>query len=97
MLSDIEFLKSHSKREITCGYAEILKHALIRNKKKFLFLNKNLKKIFNLDEKIISKTIYESCKIKKDIIEKDPLEKNLRKALNYGHTFVHAFELFKKT
>ena len=92
VLSDIEFLKSLPKREVTCGYAEILKHALIRNKKKFLFLDKNLKKIFNLDEKIISKTIYESCKIKKDIIEKDPLEKNLRKILNYGHTFGHAFE-----
>ncbi len=92
VLSDIEFLKSLPKREITCGYAEILKHALVRNKKKFLFLNKNLKKIFNLDEKIISKTIYESCKIKKDIIEKDPLEKNFRKVLNYGHTFGHAFE-----
>ena len=92
VLSDILFLKSLPKREIICGYAEILKHAFIRNKKKFLFLDKNLKKIFRIDEKIISKIIYESCKIKKSIIEKDPLEKNLRRILNYGHTFGHAFE-----
>ena len=92
VLSDILFLKSLPKREIICGYAEILKHTFIRNRKKFLFLDKNLKKIFDIDEKIISKTIYESCKIKKSIIEKDPLEKNLRRMLNYGHTFGHAFE-----
>ena len=92
VLSDILFLKSLPKRELICGYAEILKHTIIQNKKKFLFLDKNLKKIFDIDEKIISKTIYESCKIKKSIIEKDPLERNLRKILNYGHTFGHAFE-----
>ena len=40
----------------------------------------------------IQKAIFESCKIKKKIVEKDEKEKNLRKILNFGHTFAHAFE-----
>ena len=92
VIISLYFLRKLPEREIMSGYAEILKHTFIRNKKKFLFLDKNLKKIFDIDEKIISKIIYESCKIKKSIIEKDPLEKNLRRMLNYGHTFGHAFE-----
>ena len=58
----------------------------------FLFLNKNLKNILNLENKFITKAIIESCKIKKQIIEKDEKEKNLRKTLNFGHTFGHAYE-----
>ncbi len=92
VISDVSFLNSIPKREIICGYAEILKHSLIKSKKNFLFLNKNIKEILLLKDKLISKSIYESCKIKKSIIEKDPEEKNLRKILNYGHTFGHAFE-----
>merc|ERR1711991_448503 len=65
VLSDIQFLKSLSKREIICGYGEILKHSLIDNKNFFRFLNKNLKKILSLSSPFIKKAIYESCKIKK--------------------------------
>ena len=92
VLSDIQFLKSLSKREIICGYGEILKHSLIDNKKFFSFLNKNLKKILSLSSPFIEKAIYESCKIKKNVVEKDEKEKNLRKVLNFGHTFGHAYE-----
>ena len=41
VISDINFLKTLPKREIICGYAEILKHSLISKKKFFKFLNKN--------------------------------------------------------
>ncbi len=92
VLSDIQFLKSLSKREIICGYGEILKHSLIDNKKFFNFLNKNLKKILTLSSPFIEKAIYESCKIKKKIVEKDEKEISLRKVLNFGHTFAHAYE-----
>ena len=40
----------------------------------------------------IEKTIYESCKIKKKIVEKDEKERNIRKVLNFGHTFAHAYD-----
>ena len=92
VLSDIQFLNSLSKREIICGYGEILKHSLIDNKKLFNFLNKNLKKILNLSSPFIEKAIYESCKIKKKVVEKDEKETALRKVLNFGHTFAHAYE-----
>ena len=75
-----------------CGYAEILKHALLRDTKFFIFLKNNYQDILNLRSNIIKKAIIRSCKIKKAIIEKDEREINLRKTLNYGHTFAHAFE-----
>ena len=92
VISDIQFLKTLPKREIVCGYGEILKHSLIANKKFFNFLNINSDRILNLSSPIIEKTIYESCKIKKKIVEKDEKEKGLRKILNFGHTFAHAYE-----
>tara|TARA_Y100001958_G_C21182209_1_gene511870 strand:- start:266 stop:1372 length:1107 start_codon:yes stop_codon:yes gene_type:complete len=92
VISDINFLKTLPKREIICGYAEILKHSLIANKKFFYFLDKNSKKILELSSPFIEKAIYESCKIKKNVVEKDEKEKGLRKILNFGHTFGHAYE-----
>ena len=92
VISDIEFLKTLPRREIICGYGEILKHSLIANKKFYNYLNKNCKKIFQLSTPYIDKSIYESCKIKKVIVEKDERESGLRKILNFGHTFAHAYE-----
>ena len=65
VLSEINFLKSLPKRELICGYAEILKHAIIADKKKFLFLEKNKNKILSLNDDIVQKTIIDSCTIKK--------------------------------
>ena len=92
VISDIQFLKTLPKREIICGYGEILKHSIIANIKFYNFLNKNSYKIFNLTSPFIEKAIYESCKIKKDVVEKDEKERGLRKILNFGHTFAHAYE-----
>jgi 3-dehydroquinate synthase len=92
VISDIQFLKTLPRREMICGYGEILKHAIIANKKFYNFLDKNYKKILNLSSPFIEKTIYESCKIKKSVVEKDEKEKGLRKILNFGHTFAHAYE-----
>ncbi len=92
VISDTQFLKSLSKRDIICGYGEILKHSLINDKKFFNFLNQNLKNILNLSSPYIEKAIYESCKIKKKVVEKDEKETALRKILNFGHTFAHAYE-----
>ena len=92
VISDVDFLKSLPFREIVCGYAEIVKHALIANKKFYNFLDKNIDEILKLKSPTIEKSIYESCKVKKSIVEKDEKEKNLRKILNFGHTFAHAYE-----
>ena len=92
VISDIMFLKSLPKREIICGYGEILKHSLIADEKFYNFLNKNFLNILKIKTPVIEKTIFKSCKIKKDFVEKDENERDLRKTLNFGHTFGHAFE-----
>ena len=92
VISDVNILKSLPFREVVCGYAEIIKHALIANKNFYNFLNKNINEVLKLKSPTIEKSIYESCKVKKSIVEKDEKEKNLRKILNFGHTFAHAYE-----
>jgi len=92
VVSDIIFLKSLPMREIICGYGEILKHAIISDKKFFNFLNKNGSQILNLKSPLIEKAIFKSCSIKKKIVENDEKEMGIRKILNFGHTFAHAFE-----
>ena len=92
VISDIEFLKSLPKREIICGYGEILKHSLILNKSFYKYLDKNASKVLELKTPYIEKAIFESCKIKKIVVEKDENEIGIRKILNFGHTFAHAYE-----
>ena len=92
VISDINVLYSLSLREIVCGYAEILKSSLIDSKKSFNYLDKNINNILKLKSPYIEKAIINSCKLKKKIVEKDEKEKNLRKILNLGHTFAHAYE-----
>ena len=92
VISDISFLKSLPKRELICGYGEILKHAIIADREFFSFLAKNGSKVLNLKNPLIEKAIYKSCSIKKRIVEADEKEMGLRKVLNFGHTFAHAYE-----
>ena len=92
VLSDSNFLLSLPKREIICGYGEILKHSLISDLSFYNYLNENISKILNLKTPFIERAIFKSCKIKKQIVERDEKEKNLRKTLNLGHTFGHGFE-----
>ena len=93
VISDISFLKSLKKKEIVCGYAEILKHAIIKDKTFFNWLKINTQNIFLLDAKKIIYAISKSCKIKLTFVNKDVNEKNLRMKLNFGHTFAHAIEV----
>ena len=92
VISDIIFLKSLPKRELICGYGEILKHAIIADKKFFTFLNNNGSKILSLKSPLIEQAIFKSCSIKKKVVEADEKEIGLRKILNFGHTFAHAYE-----
>ena len=92
VISDIIFLKSLPKREIICGYGEILKHAIIADKKFFTFLDINGSQILNLKSPLIEKAIFKSCSIKRKVVETDEKEMGIRKILNFGHTFAHAYE-----
>ena len=80
-----------------CGYGEILKHSLILDRKFFLWLSKNANDIINKkDKKLLKLAVIKSCKIKSKVVNKDENEKDIRKILNFGHTFAHGFEGAKK-
>ena len=98
VLVDSVFLKSLDKRQMICGYAEILKHAIIKNKNFFNWLKYNSKRIFLKEDSngVVLKAIIKSCLIKSKIVSKDFQEKNLRMILNFGHTFAHAIETENK-
>tara|TARA_Y100001958_G_scaffold82361_1_gene55726 strand:- start:738 stop:1850 length:1113 start_codon:yes stop_codon:yes gene_type:complete len=92
---DIDTLRTLPKREISAGFAEILKYSLILDKKFFNWLYINgvmILKNTNNNKNIILTAIYKSCMLKSKIIEKDEFENNYRAILNFGHTFAHAIE-----
>ena len=96
VIIDTSFLKSLPKKEIICGYAEILKHSIIKDKNFFYWLKENTQNIFNGRSKYVISAIKKSCMIKLYFVNKDVNEKNLRMKLNFGHTFAHAIEVQSK-
>lgn len=90
VLIDTEFLKSLDSHNLLSGYAEMLKHGIISTTEHWAeLLNFDLNQI---DYKALQQLVAHSVSIKEDIVAKDPFEKNIRKALNLGHTVGHAFE-----
>ena len=96
VIIDTNFLLSLPKRELLSGYAEIIKYGLIMDHSFFKWLELNGKKIISLDKRILIKSIYNSCRNKAKIVNKDEKEKNVRALLNLGHTFGHAIESINK-
>ena len=96
VIVDPIFLKYLHYRQLKSGYAEIIKHALIKNKNFFHWLNKNHKDLLALNSKKIIYAIEKSIKIKSQFVINDEREnlKNTssRAILNFGHTFGHALE-----
>ncbi len=92
VICDTSFLDSLPRREMVCGYAEILKHGIIKDQKFFNWLKKNTKYIFAKKSKELEYAIKKSCQIKMYFVNRDANEKGLRMALNFGHTFAHAIE-----
>lgn len=81
------FLQTLPKRQIRSGFAEVLKHGLIKNKAYWYRV-----KIIDLENQIWDDIIAESIKFKHEVVSADPQESGLRKILNFGHTLGHAIE-----
>ena len=96
VLIDISVLNSLPRKEIRSGYAEIIKHALIKDYAFFNWLEKNANKLLNLNKSILEQAIYKSIVIKLYYVIKDEKEflsnNNSRAMLNFGHTIGHAIE-----
>ncbi len=85
---DTKFLETLDRGNLLSGYAEMLKHGLIDTVEHWAEVLQFT--IHNLQ----FTTIQKSIAVKQRIVTSDPHEKGLRKALNLGHTFGHAFESF---
>ncbi len=90
VILDPKWLNTLPQKELRSGFAEMLKHGLIADRSYW----DQLKNLEHLEKTIISKFIKPSLSIKKSVVTKDPEEKNLRKILNFGHTFGHAIESY---
>lgn len=92
VICDFNMLMTLPEEEYIAGFAEIIKHALIRNNDMFLFLEENVKDAREYDLKVIHRLVYDSLVIKSDVVSKDEKESGLRRLLNFGHTIGHAIE-----
>jgi 3-dehydroquinate synthase len=92
VLIDTRFLRTIGYQNFISGYAEIIKHGLIDSPE-------HLKEVRNfdlnnIDFDLLRGIIARSVAIKDSFVFRDPNERNIRKALNFGHTIGHAFESF---
>lgn len=83
------FFKTLPYSEIRSGFAEIIKHCLIADKEKWAAIKGK-----SIAEQNIDDLVAHSISVKSNIVEEDPLEKNIRKGLNFGHTIGHAIESY---
>ncbi len=88
VIIDHSFLETLPDNQRISGFAEVIKHGLIYDASYFEILE-NIADLTDADWKTL---IYRSIEIKNEIVEEDPVEKGLRKILNFGHTIGHALE-----
>ena len=94
VLLDTTFLRTLDRENILSGYAEMLKHGLISDQAHWAELLKLDPQAIKDPQSLqhLQALLARSVAIKQRIVEEDPTEKGLRKALNLGHTIGHAFE-----
>ncbi len=88
----LPFLETLSDEEMWSGFSEIVKHALIANN---LLFNSLQSQVNEQRPTINNELLYQSILVKKALVERDPFESSVRKALNFGHTIGHAIESYQ--
>ena len=94
---NLNFLKTLDERQFKTGLAEVVKYAFIssdciKDYNFFDFLKNNADKILERNEEILAEVIEISLKLKASVVKQDEKEQNLRRILNFGHTYAHAVE-----
>ena len=92
---NLSTLSTLSERQYYNGFAEIMKHGLIKDASFYEWLISNMYEICDRDLDVLEEMIMHSCTIKKLVVEKDPTEQGERALLNFGHTIGHAIEKAK--
>lgn len=88
-------LKTLDARQFYNGFAEVMKHGLIKDAIFYEWLIDKMYEICERDLDTLEEMIMRSCTIKKLVVEKDPTEQGERALLNFGHTIGHAIEKYK--
>ena len=89
---NVATLKELDDRQFYAGFAEVMKHGLIKDAIFYEWLLDNMYEIHDRNEDVLEEMIMRSCTVKKLVVEKDPTEKGDRALLNFGHTIGHAIE-----
>jgi len=92
VISDVSTLRTLPPKELSNGLAEVIKSAAIRDKKFFTYLEENLDEIKSLDVRHLEEMVFQTAKIKVEVVATDERDLGLRNILNYGHTVGHAIE-----
>jgi 3-dehydroquinate synthase len=92
LLYDYSFLRSLPKEEWVNGFAEIIKHACIRDAAMFKLLEQHKLTDFQKDKVLLNKLIQRNALLKSKVVQQDEFEQGDRKLLNFGHTLGHAIE-----
>ncbi|HEY4060759.1 MAG TPA: 3-dehydroquinate synthase [Puia sp.] len=92
LLYDLSLLKTLPKQEWVNGFAEIIKHACIKDAALFRELEKNKLSLYQKDKSALARLIRRNVTIKSAVVEKDEFEQGERRLLNFGHTLGHAIE-----
>ncbi len=92
---NIGTLKTLDERQFYAGFAEVMKHGLIKDAGFYEWLLDNMYEIQDKDVSTLEEMVIRSCTIKKLVVEKDPKEQGDRALLNFGHTIGHAIEKAK--
>ena len=92
VICDMNLLHTLSMRDRLCGFAEIVKHAVIADAEMFAYLERQWPQALVLDSDVVEKLVYDSVVIKAGVVNRDETEKGERRILNFGHTIGHAVE-----
>ena len=92
VIADPLVLKSLPQRELLCGLAECIKHAVIRDEALFDFISGKLEEILKISSDEIVELVERNVEIKAAVVMEDEKESGVRAHLNFGHTFGHAIE-----
>ncbi len=92
---NIGTLKTLDDRQFYAGFAEVMKHGLIKDALFYEWLLDNLYEIQDREPHVLEEMVMRSCTVKKLVVEKDPKEQGDRALLNFGHTIGHAIEKYK--
>jgi 3-dehydroquinate synthase len=92
VLIDPSVLDTLPEREYRAGLYEVIKHGIIRSPALFQLFEQRREDVLSMQTDAVDQMIIESVRIKADVVSSDERESDVRKILNFGHTFGHTLE-----